>query len=227
MSTVNFLLLSGSSRGKTSTSYSLLEYLKTQLESLGKSCELSIAHKIMRKGTDFENFSNLIDSADYLIVTMPLYVDSLPSHVIETFTRLLKTRGNNSFKGTPKFLAIVNSGFPEQHQNLLALQICQQFAQEANLDWIGGIPFGGGALIGGSPLDSSGGRGKQARFAMEILAKALSEDKEVPEECISRINKLMIPKRIYMMMGNFRWRKQSGSNKVRDRLNDQPFLASE
>ncbi len=227
MSTVNFLLLSGSPRGKTSTSYSLLRYLKTQLENLGKSCELSIAHKIMRKEADFENFSNLLDSADYLIVTMPLYVDSLPSHVIETFTRLLKTRRNNSFKGTPKFLAIVNSGFPEQHQNLLALNICQQFAQEANLDWIGGIPFGGGAIIGGTPLDSSGGRGKQARFAMEILAEALSEDKEIPEECISRINKLIIPKRIYMMMGNIRWRKQSGSNKVRDRLNDQPFLASE
>ncbi len=227
MSAINFLLLSGSPRGKMSTSYSLLEYLKAQLENHGKSCELATAHKIMRNETDFENFSNLLDGADYLIVTMPLYVDSLPSHVIDIFTRLLKRRSSDSSKANPKFLAIVNSGFPEQHQNLLALNICQQFAQEADLDWIGGIPFGGGAIIGGSPLESSGGRGKQARFAMEILAKALSEDKEVPDECISRINKLIIPKRIYMMMGNIRWRKQSGSNKVRDRLNDQPFLASE
>ncbi|MHA1613482.1 MAG: hypothetical protein ACTSW7_05850 [Candidatus Thorarchaeota archaeon] len=226
MSATNFLLLSGSPRGKKSTSYSLLEYLKAQLESHGKSCELSTAHKILRNEIDFENFSNLLDSADYLIVTMPLYVDSLPSHVIDIFTRLLKRRSSDSSKDNPKFLAIVNSGFPEQHQNLLALNICQQFAQEADLDWIGGIPFGGGAIIGGSPLELSGGRGRHARAAMEILAKTLSEDGEVPNECISRINKQVIPKRMYMTMGNIRWRMESGANKVRDRLNDQPYLES-
>jgi len=227
MSAVDFLLLSGSPRGTMSTSYSLLEYLKTQLQGLGKSCELATAHKILRNETDFDNFSNHLDGANYFIVTMPLYVDSLPSHVIDIFTRLLKKRSSDSSKGTPKFLAIVNSGFPEQHQNLLALNICQQFSQEANLDWIGGIPFGGGALVGGTPLDSSGRRGKNARSAMEILARALYEDKEIPEECISQINKLIIPKRMYMLMGNFRWRIESGSNKVRGRLNDRPYLVSE
>lgn len=226
MSGVNFLLLSGSPKGKSSTSYSLLDYLRKQLEGHGKSCELSIVHKIMRNETDFENFCNLLDSADYLIVTIPLYVDSLPSPVIDIFTRMSKRRSSNTSKGNPKFLVIVNSGFPEQHQNLLAINICKQFAQDANLDWIGGIPFGGGAIIGGAPLEHTGGRGKNARTAIESLANALSTDEEVPEECISRINKLIIPKRMYMMMGNMRWRKESGSNKVRDRLKDQPYLAS-
>ena len=145
--------------------------------------------------------------------------------MIETLTRLMKRRQNNSSNVNPKFLAIVNNGFPEQQQNLLALQMCQHFAQEANLDWIGGIPYGAGAIIGGTPLDSSGGRGRHARAAMEILAKALSEDEELPEECISRINKRVIPNRIYIMMAHLGWRKMSGANKVRDRLKDQPYLA--
>lgn len=227
MSAVNFLLLSGSPRGKMSTSYSLLEYLKTQLEGLGKSCELIIAHKIMRNETDYDNFSNLLDGADYIILAAPLYVDSLPSPVIEIFTRLVKSRRNNSSEVNPKFLAVVNNGFPEKHQNHLALRMCQQFSQEANLDWLGGIPFGGGAIIGGTPLDSSGGRGRHARSALEILAKALSQDEELPEECTSRINKRVIPKRMYIMMAHLGWRKKSGSNEVRDRLNDQPYLVCE
>lgn len=227
MSAINFLLLSGSPRGKVSTSYSLLEYLKTKLEGLGKSCELINAHKITRNEADFDAFRNLLDDADYLILAAPLYVDSLPSHVIEIFTRLLKRRSNTTSNVKPKFLAIVNNGFPEQHQNHLALRICQQFSQEANLDWIGGIPFGGGAIIGGARLESSGARGKYARSAMEILAKALSQDEELPQECISRINKRVIPKRMYIMMAHLGWKKRSGSNKVRDRLNDQPYLVCE
>jgi len=225
MSAVNFLLLSGSPRGKKSTSYSLLEYLKTHLEGYGKSCELAIAHTVARKKADYENFSNLLDSADYVVLAAPLYVDSLPSHVIEILNRLSKSRRNNSSKGKPKFLAIVNNGFPEQHQNHLALQICHQFALEASLDWIGGIPYGAGAIIGGTRLEDAGGRGRHARTAIETLAKALSEDEELPEDCISRINKHVIPKRIYIMMAHLGWRKMSGSNQVRDRLKDQPYLA--
>ena len=225
MSAVNFLLLSGSPRGKKSTSYSLLEYLKTHLEGYGKSCELVIAHTITRKDADYENFSNLLDTADCVVLAAPLYVDSLPSHVIELLNRLSKSRHNNSSKVNPKFLAIVNNGFPEQQQNHLALQICQQFAQEANLNWIGGIPYGAGAIINGARLEDSGGRGRHARAAIEILAKALSEDEELPEDCISRINKHVIPKRIYIMMAHLGWRKMSGSNQVRDRLKDQPYLA--
>jgi len=227
MSSVNFLLLSGSPRGKMSTSYSLLEYLKTQLEGLGKSCELFISHKILRNEDDFDNFCDLLDDADYLVLAAPLYVDSLPSHVIETLTRLLKRKRNNSSDENPKFLAIVNNGFPEQQQNHLALQMCNQFAQEANLQWIGGVPFGGGAIIGGARLDSTGGRGRHARSAMDILAEALSKNEELPEDCISRINKRVVPRRLYIMIAHQGWKKQSGSNKVRDRLEDQPYLVSE
>ena len=224
MSTINFLLLSGSPRGKMSTSYSILEYLKTQLEGHGKSCEIIIAHKILRKETDFDNFCNLLDNADYLVLTAPLYVDSLPSHVIEILTRLSERRRNKSSGVNPKFLALVNNGFPEERQNHIALQMCDQFAQEANLDWYGGIPFGGGAIIDGVSLDSVGGRGRHARAAMVLLADALSKNEELPGECISRINKRIIPTRMYIMMAHRGWKRRSESNNVRDRLKDQPYM---
>ena len=62
---------------------------------------------------------------------------------------------------------------------------------------------------------------------MDILAEALSKNEELPEECISRINKRVIPNRMYIIMVHRDWRKQSVSNKVRDRLKDQPYLVSE
>ncbi len=224
MKKVNFLLLSGSPRGNVSTSSILLEYLQTQLETLGKSTMLMVAHKLVRNTADYDEFMFQLAEADFFILAAPLYVDSLPSHILEIFTRISKERRSQNQAPKTKFVALVNNGFPEYHQNQLALDICHQFAHEAKLDWVGGIPIGGGPILGRSPLASSGFRGKHARLALEMLAQALSEDKAIPKECIDTINKIVIPKWMYLKMAHMGWRIRSGSNKVRGQLHAQPYL---
>lgn len=222
----NFLMLSGSPRGTISTSYNILEYLQLHLKRRGKSTNLVMTQKLLRNEDDFKNFISELDVSEYFVLACPLYVDSLPSPVMDIFMRISKLRNSGSINSKPKFIALVNNGFPEKHQNLLALQICEQFAIEANLSWFGGLPIGGGAMFGGSSLEDSGGRGRHARSALESLSDALLNDKPVPEECIVGINKRVIPKRMYIMMVHMGWKKRSGANQVRGRLKDQPYLAT-
>lgn len=224
MSGVDFLLLSGSPRGKVSTSNNLLIYLQTHLELRGKSTKLEMVHKITRNEEDFGNFTSQLDNSEYLILAAPLYVDSLPSHVMDIFERLSKERNIGNTRSKPKFVALVNNGFPEHHQNQLALQICRQFAQEANLEWIGGIPIGGGAMLSGTSLENAGGRGRHVRPALEILAEALSNGDSIPEESIVTVKKSVIPKRLYLMIAHSGWKKMAESNQVQDRIKDQPYL---
>ena len=227
MSGVDFLLLSGSPRGTASTSYSLLEYFGSKLQDFGKTNELSMAHALVRSDSEVLAFSQRLDEADYLILAAPLYVDSAPSHVIRLLTRVAALRQNTTQEKRPKFAVIVNSGFPERHHNDLAISIYKQFAEEANLDWVGGIPFGGGAIIGGTSLESSGGRGMNARVALDLLAKSLCEDTGIPEECIAKMNKLIVPKRLYLMMAHSGWKSMAAANNVKDQINDKPYAIAQ
>jgi hypothetical protein len=51
-----------------------------------------------------------------------------------------------------RLVGIVNSGFPETHQNAVALAICREFAAQSGFIWAGGLALGAGGAVGGQPL---------------------------------------------------------------------------
>ncbi len=221
---MKFLLLSCSPRGKISTSTTLLKYLQKHLEVLENKTELLAADQILRSADAYNNFKKDIVNTDYFIIAAPLYVDSLPSHVLQLFERLLNEDWKANSLSKIKFIAMVNSGFPDRHHNQLALDIYQQFATDLGLQWIGGIPIRGGAMLGGTPLENSKFRGRHARPALDLLAQTLSNNNPDLEGCIDRINKLVFPQRMYFMLAHLGWNRRSSKNNVRKQLKDQPYL---
>lgn len=221
--TYEVLLLSGSPKEKKSTSYSLLQYLSDALEHKGIKSEILMLHVVSRNGSQIEELTRGLDTVGYVILAAPLYVDSLPGHVVDVFSKIAKIRGSVSERSTPRFSAILNCGFPEAHQNDLALEICKQFSRATGLQWMGGISYPGGPTIDGTPLAESGFRGRLARPSMDCLADLIARGEAAIGDCTESISKLVLPRRLYVMASQMRWKRLARANSVAKRLDDRPY----
>lgn len=105
-------------------------------------------HKIFLKlqtGSDHKTILEQIIDADVVIFSIPLYVDSLPSHVL---TFLLEMEGFcKEHKLNSKIYVIANNGFIEGSQNAPLFRVMENFCTRSNLRWGGGIGIGGGVMF--------------------------------------------------------------------------------
>ncbi len=110
---------------------------------------LSSAHTIksipMHKPTVTEEQIAELSSCDAWVFACPLYVDSLPSHLVACLSQLAQCDFGNK-KIT--VYGIINAGFYEGIQNHIALDIFKNWCAKAGLHWGMGIGYGGGAALG-------------------------------------------------------------------------------
>ena len=131
-------IINGSPRGGKSNSEILIKYL----------CSLLEGHQINK----YYSFSSKIDSeikseihnADVLIFAFPLYVDSIPSHLLETIVKFEEEKIINS---KTKIYCIVNNGFFEGKQNQLAILQMKNWCQKTGAEWGQGIGIGAGEIL--------------------------------------------------------------------------------
>jgi hypothetical protein len=180
-------------------------------------------HKSVKSQAGVEEILHLVGISDLVVLTFPLYVDSLPAPVIKTMEIINKHREEAADTMRQKFIAISNSGFPEANQNLVALEICRCFAQRSGFEWAGGLALGMGPMIRRKPLNGLRGIVRNVKKALNVTALALSEGRAIPEEATKHMTKSILPRRLYMWMGNRRWKygsaKKSGAS---DRIREQP-----
>ena len=226
--------LIGSPKPGSSTSSSLGEHLLGLLAERGLDTETVSLSKALRSPHATDALCASVDAADLVVLSFPLYVDSLPGVVTRALeiiaghrTRVAAdgaTTAGSSGAEVPAFMAICQSGFPEQSQNAVALRICRHFAQAAGFEWAGGLPMGGGAMLGGRRLAELGGRVRHQARALELAAAALCDGREVPAEAVSALGKLPVPALVYRAGGNAGWRKQAKEAGVLSQLAARPFV---
>lgn len=216
------VLMSGSPRGKRSTSYSLLKYLSEELEKEGMSCTKYLISDVNASSEYLKEMMLDVGTSDCVVLAAPLYIDTLPAHVLQVLMDIAQHCKDYS-ESCPRFIGIVNSGFPESEHNDLALDILEQFCHEANFRWAGGLPFGGGGIIGGMPLHEIGGRGRNAKQAMDLLVQSLLKGEDVTTETIDQIKRQMIPKRAYIVFAQSGWKQMSKRNGVAKLLDARPY----
>ena len=219
----NVLLLVGSPKGEGSTSASLGNYLLHKLEELGLSSEKSFIHRLVNRQEKQKELFSLVDKADLIILSFPLYVDSLPAPVIKAMELINEERALSKNSKTQGFVALSNCGFPEAFQINTALEICRIFAKESGFDWKGGIAFGGGGAVNGIPLEERGGMVRNVRKGLDIAAEAIAKGKDIPQEALDLISKKIIPITLYKMMGNLGWRFQARKFGARKRMKNKPY----
>jgi hypothetical protein len=213
------MLLIGSPRGWKSNSHSLGAYLMGRLEDSRVETSTWLTKEILSSSREQE-FLEEFDDTDILVLVFPLYIDSLPAMNI----RLMKTiaEHRSSAGDRKRFMAIVNSGFPESQQCEMALNICRLFAKEANMEWMGGLALGGGMMIGAKPIKELGGMGKNIVKALDKTSTELANDRPVPMEAKRAMGAPIVPRSMFKMFGNRGWKK-IGKNNGLDRLDHTPY----
>jgi NAD(P)H-dependent FMN reductase len=217
------LLLVGSPRGSASVSAAIASHLGGLLAERGLVVSTAWIHKSLREDPELRELAGALDAADVVVLATPLYVDSLPAPVTEALEVLARREPGGSSR--QRFLAIVNSGFPEAVHTDTALAICRLWASEAGLDWIGGLGIGGGGMLAGKPLAELGGRARAVTRALALSANAIARGMIVPEEALRLARTLTVPAWLYRLFADWGFRQEAKKHGTRARLGERPYAA--
>lgn len=204
------LLLVGSPGNSRSNSDKVGQYLLDRLSGAGWTTDKECIYQVMKGENLMNEAFGKMENADLIVLSFPLYIDSLPSQTIR-FMELANGRGIGGGKGR-RLMAICQSGFPESRHNEYALRICSIFARDIGYQWAGGLAVGGGGAIGGQDLNEGGGILRNLRLALDMTAGALDQGKDVPPEARELTNKGTAPPWLYNWMVNRRWKKEARRN---------------
>ncbi|MGB7761308.1 MAG: NAD(P)H-dependent oxidoreductase [Bryobacteraceae bacterium] len=228
------LLIVGSPKtSEPSTSAALGGHLLDRLKERSWETEsLTLRASLNRPEGERELLSS-VERAGLILLVFPLYADSLPYLVTRALAVIAAHRRAGCEASSQRLVGVVNSGFPETHQNAVALAICREFAAQSGFTWAGGLAIGGGGMIGGQPLTGEKRSGPPVRHviaALEMTAAALAQGLPVPAEAASMIAKTGIPfpvmRWLYTWMGGKGFEKLAARNGVgKDRLLAQPYAA--
>ncbi len=221
------MLLLGSPKVKSpSTSSVLGGYVLEQLKQRGWEIESLTLRGNLLRGEGQADFLATVERADLLILAFPLYIDALPFLVTKALEVIAAHCSSQPQIKPKRLVAISNNGFPEAHQNAIALAICQRFAVDTGMIWAGGLAMGAGeALSSGLPLTGvqRGGRPPVQHViqALDLASAALAEGKPIPSEANRLMSKTPIPfmpfsmwRWIFMKMARQNWDQQAATNQV-------------
>lgn len=104
--------------------------------------------KINRSSVDEKTLCELLDT-DILILCFPLYVDSIPSHLLHVLKQIELCIKEE--KRYPLVYSIVNCGFFEGIQNELVFEVLENWCLKSGMTWQGGLGIGGGEMLASMP----------------------------------------------------------------------------
>ena len=99
----------------------------------------------LRTPADREKILQALKAAGKVVFAVPLYVDSVPSHMLPFMKEMEAFCRENSLR--LKVYVIANNGFIEGRQNEPLMQVMENFCARSGLEWCGGVGIGGGVML--------------------------------------------------------------------------------
>ena len=221
------LLLVGSPKPGESSSGSLGAYLLEGLEKHGVTSQTLHVTKAVRSDEAVEELLAAVAAADLIVLSFPLYVDSLPGPAVRALERIAArgaaAGGAADAEAGPAFVVICQSGFPEASHSAVAIEICRNFASSAALEWAGGLVMPEGGMLNGQPMSKMKGMMRSAAGALDLAADALAAGRPVPDEAVERMAKPAFPRVAYRFSANWGWRSQAKKAAGGTPLDAQPY----
>lgn len=134
-------MIDGSPKYTISNSSRLLEKLEPMIRDNNEIAHYHLATKPFTEGQYLE-----LCSMDVLVFSFPLYVDSIPSHLLRMLLKLEGFMKTNRQKPVTVY-AIVNNGFYEGKQNHIAIRILENWCLKCGITFGQGIGMGAGEML--------------------------------------------------------------------------------
>lgn len=193
------LIFNGSPR-KNKTSFSFERTIKILTEKAGNTAEIIHIIEYFDGEKNLDNLRSSILQSDIIALIAPLYVDTLPYPDI-WFLEKLSSGFKNEIQGK-SFFAIGQCGFPDITRCQPLLESCRCFAEEAEMKWLGGLAYGGGAILNGELLENLGKKGEKITYAFKLALEEVFQGKKIsskPQELLT----IKIPKIFYRPLAAF------------------------
>lgn len=197
------LMLIGSPKPGESASRSFAEALGERLGARGFDIRTQAIGRRFPVGHEVE-LLGAVDEADLVVLSFPVYVDSLPSHVVALLETWQAAHESGRLSARPRRLAVLTQcGFPEVEHCQVAIDICRLFAQKVGAEWGGALAFGvGGVIQGRRPEESPLAR----RVAdLDAAADALAQGLPVPQSATASFARPLTPSWVYPLFGRIMW----------------------
>lgn len=202
-------LINGSPKSKRSSSEAVLKDLQTCI-----SKDIEIANYHYKKPFLTKEEVEALFNFDVLVFAFPLYVDGVPSHLLNCLCQIEEAAKNIKDKPITVY-TVVNCGFYEGHQNRWAINIMKNWCVKTGFKWGQGIGIGcGGALASMAGLALGAGPKSSMGVAFKSLVDNIYNKSQANDVFIS----LNFPRILYKLMAEFGWRQTIKKNglKVRD-----------
>jgi multimeric flavodoxin WrbA len=193
-------LINGSPKTGLSASSRIAQALVKNLEN-PSDCQ-----SLNAKSENESEITQALSGAKAIVLVFPLYVDSLPSHLIKFLAKISPTLA--SLAPNCRIYAVVNNGFWEAQSNDTAISILKNFCRKSGLNWGQALGCGGGGMIEMTPI---------GRWPLKRLALAL-------KELAASINDLTsgdtlyvrpsIPRFLYKIGAHWKWRTLASKNNL-------------
>ena len=134
---MNISIILGSPKKGESTSQILTKYLMYLLQK--ENAEVLKVDSIAFKP---EQITKAVNS-DVLVFVFPLYLDSIPSHILRFMAELEK----HSFNKETVVYCVINNGFYEGKQNHIAVEQMKNWSKKVNVIWGQAMGVGAGEMI--------------------------------------------------------------------------------
>jgi hypothetical protein len=148
-----------------------------------------------------------IAEADLVVLDFPVYWDSLPGPLVGLLEAWARGRTDGSMPASVRLAVITQCGFPEEKHCEVAVQVCQNFAENAGVAWAGALAFGMGASVEGAKLEKSPLAGRLKAF--DAALDALASGGAIPASATATFAKPLAPAWLYPILGKWMWESQA------------------
>lgn len=199
MNSNKMIIFNGSPR-KKGTSYSFARTLKLLAEEQGNTVDIVNIVEYFDKEKDFNDLCKQISHCDIIGLIAPLYVDTLPYIDIWFLERLYKEY--RSYLKGKRFFAVGQSGFPDIALCNPLLEPCRLFADASEMQWMGGLAYGGGARLNGALMEDLGKSGEKITSAFKIVLEDIYRGAKISPKS-QQLLTVGIPKFLYRPLAAF------------------------
>ena len=197
-------LISGSPKKKYSTSGQMLEELKSFLSKDQSVTELRFSDNGLA-----ENHLQALAKAETFVISFPLYVDSIPSHLLRCLTEIETDFAEQSC--TKSVYAIINCGFYEGEQAKTAMKMVENWCVRCGFTFRGGLGVGAGGMWH-SIKDVPPGHGPKKDYGKHL--SELAEKMEQQEDYGCVFTTVNFPRFAYKMAGESGWKQAAKKNGI-------------